>query len=199
MLIDITDIRTNQGGSLNPVICQLRVYLVEDMSMSGKEFKGTGDVQDQQWEELDNNGLIYYTENGIPRKKQYLDDMKGKDVQSLWDDIQPVVSWSTEQTSYPTQKPVRLIERIIKASSNPGDLVFDCFMGSGTTQAVAMKLGRRFIGADINLGAIQTTTKRLIGVAAELQQKQAEAAGKLDLKTEEEKKKELIDTWYTGF
>jgi hypothetical protein len=61
-----------------------------------------------------------------------------------------------------------LLERIIKASSNPGDIVFDCFMGSGTTQAVAMKLGRKFIGADINLGAIQTTTKRLLGVAAEI-------------------------------
>ncbi|WP_243113197.1 site-specific DNA-methyltransferase [Ruminococcus sp. Marseille-P6503] len=72
------------------------------------------------------------------------------------------------RTGYPTQKPETLIEKIIKASSNPGDLVFDCFMGSGTTQAVAMKLGRRFIGADINLGAIQTTTKRLISVAKEL-------------------------------
>ena len=69
---------------------------------------------------------------------------------------------------YPTQKPEALLERIIKASSNPGDIVFDCFMGSGTTQAVAMKLGRRFIGADINLGAVQTTTKRLIKVAQEL-------------------------------
>jgi len=62
-----------------------------------------------------------------------------------------------------------LISRIIKASSNPGDIVFDCFMGSGTTQAVAMKLGRRFIGADINLGAIQTTTKRLLHIASELE------------------------------
>ena len=65
---------------------------------------------------------------------------------------------------YPTEKPETILERIIKASSNPGDLVFDCFMGSGTTQAVAMKLGRRFIGADINLGAIQTTTKRLLNI-----------------------------------
>ena len=70
--------------------------------------------------------------------------------------------------AYPTQKPEALLERIIKASSNPGDLVFDCFMGSGTTQAVAMKLGRRFLGADINMGAIQTTTKRLINRAKEL-------------------------------
>lgn len=69
---------------------------------------------------------------------------------------------------YPTEKPEALLERIIKASSNPGDIAFDCFMGSGTTQAVAMKLGRRFIGADINLGAIQTTTKRLINVSRDL-------------------------------
>lgn len=72
------------------------------------------------------------------------------------------------RTGYPTQKPEALLEKLIKASSNPGDLVFDCFMGSGTTQAVAMKLGRRFIGADINLGSIQTTTKRLLGIASEL-------------------------------
>ena len=77
-------------------------------------------------------------------------------------------SASKEYLGYPTQKPEKLLERIILASTNPGDIVFDCFMGSGTTQAVAMKLGRRFIGADINLGAIQTTTKRLIGIADEL-------------------------------
>ncbi|MCM1316352.1 MAG: site-specific DNA-methyltransferase [Alistipes senegalensis] len=77
-------------------------------------------------------------------------------------------SASKEFLGYPTQKPEKLLERIIKASTNEGDIVFDCFMGSGTTQAVAMKLGRRFIGADINLGAIQTTTKRLIGIAEKL-------------------------------
>lgn len=82
--------------------------------------------------------------------------------------INPVAS---ERTGYPTQKPEALLENVIRLWSNPGDLIFDCFMGSGTTQAVAMKLGRRFIGADINLGAIQTTTKRLIKVAEELRQK----------------------------
>ena len=73
-----------------------------------------------------------------------------------------------EPLGYPTQKPETLISRVISAFSNEGDIVFDCFMGSGTTQAVAMKLGRRFIGADINLGAIQTTTKRLLSVGSEL-------------------------------
>lgn len=89
-------------------------------------------------------------------------------VGDLWE-INYINSQSTERTDYPTQKPQSLLERVIEASSNPGDLVFDCFMGSGTTQAVAMKLGRRFIGADINLGAIQTTTKRLLSVAKSLQ------------------------------
>jgi adenine-specific DNA-methyltransferase len=77
----------------------------------------------------------------------------------------------TENLFYPTQKPEHLIERILSASSNPGDLVFDCFMGSGTTQAVALKLGRRYIGADINLGAIQTTIKRLIKIDTDMRQK----------------------------
>lgn len=66
------------------------------------------------------------------------------------------------RTGYPTQKPEALLEKIIKASSNPGDIVFDCFMGSGTTVSVANRLGRRFIGADINMGSIQTTKKRLL-------------------------------------
>ncbi len=88
-----------------------------------------------------------------------------------WWNINPVNQAAKERTGYPTQKPEELLERILLASSNPGHIVFDCFMGSGTTQAVAMKLGRRFIGADINLGAIQTATKRLIKVANDLRQK----------------------------
>jgi len=82
----------------------------------------------------------------------------------IWTDIQALNPMETERTDYPTQKPEALLEKIIIATSNENDLVFDCFMGSGTTQAVAMKLGRRFIGADINLGAIQTAAKRLISV-----------------------------------
>ena len=80
--------------------------------------------------------------------------------------IATINAMAKEKENYPTQKPEELLSKIILASSNPGDIVFDCFMGSGTTQAV--KLGRRFIGADINLGSIQTTTKRLINVANEL-------------------------------
>lgn len=89
---------------------------------------------------------------------------------SFWDDIPSGGQISrNELVGYPTQKPIKLLERILKASSKPEDLVFDCFMGSGTTQAVAMKLGRRFIGADINLGSIQTTTKRLCSIQKEIE------------------------------
>ena len=95
---------------------------------------------------------------------------RGTPMTDWWTDIKvPTGPMNQEKNGYPTQKPEKLLERVIKACSNPGDLVFDCFMGSGTTQAVAMKLGRRFIGADINLGAIQTTTKRLLAVAKELE------------------------------
>lgn len=104
----------------------------------------------------DENGNVMYKMSYEKR----IDDVWRISMLQPADKVEPV--------GYPTQKPEKLIERMILASSNPGDLVFDCFMGSGTTQAVAMKLGRRFIGADINLGAIQTTTKRLLSIAAEL-------------------------------
>lgn len=126
---------------------------------------------------------IFFSANGVPRYKQYMDEMNGNPIQNLWmddmeeltienlwTDFMAISSQSEERLNYPTQKPEALLERIIKCASNPGDIVFDCFMGSGTTQAVAMKLGRKFIGADINLGAIQTTTKRLINVANELKE-----------------------------
>lgn len=73
-----------------------------------------------------------------------------------------------EVVGYPTQKPETLLERIILAYSNPGDIVFDCFMGSGTTQAVSSKYGRRYIGNDINLASVQTTSKRLLGIHDEM-------------------------------
>lgn len=113
-------------------------------------------------------GKIVYASTGQPNIKQYLDETRGTVVQSIWEDLQPVNPVSAELLNYPTQKPEALLSRIIEASSNPGDIVFDCFMGSGTTQAVAMRLGRRFIGADINLGAVQIATKRLIQIAKKM-------------------------------
>lgn len=113
-------------------------------------------------DELNSKGQIYWPKNGgIPRFKRFLDEQKGIPVQSLWDDIFAVNSQAKSDTGYPTQKPEELVNRIIESVTDKGDLVFDCFMGSGTTQAAAYSLGRRFIGSDINLGAIQTTVKRL--------------------------------------
>lgn len=115
----------------------------------------------------DGNGPYRFQGSGANIRKQYLKDSKGKALTSVWS-LPDINVMALERMDYPTQKPEKLLERIILSCSNPGDIVFDCFMGSGTTQAVAMKLGRRFIGADINLGAIQTTTKRLINIAKEI-------------------------------
>lgn len=110
-----------------------------------------------------------YGENDAESKHKNRLSKGGKVPEDWWTDLPRIQGNGLEKVGYPTQKPESVLERIIKASSNVGDFVFDPFMGSGTTQAVAMKLGRRFIGADINLGAIQTTTKRLLAVAAELE------------------------------
>ena len=114
------------------------------------------------------SGKTSFTGNTPKERIKELDE-RGKLVEDWWRDIAGIGYAHNQIVGYPTQKPEALLERIIKASSNPGDLVFDCFMGSGTTQAVAMKLGRRFIGADINLGAIHTTTKRLLNIKNELE------------------------------
>ncbi len=98
----------------------------------------------------------------------YLDEVEGDIVDSVWDDIPPVNPQAKERVDYPTQKPEALLERIIKASSNEGDLVADFFCGSGTTAAVAEKLGRKWICTDLGKFAIHTTRKRMIGVQRQL-------------------------------
>ncbi len=95
-------------------------------------------------------------------------EIQSVSINSVWKDIKPVDPKDLNaKLDYPTQKPIALLNRIIKAFSNEGDIVFDCFMGSGTTQESALRLNRKFIGADINLGAVQTTTKRLLSVISE--------------------------------
>jgi DNA modification methylase len=138
----------------------------------GRQFKDSylGDVTPETIEELRKENLLYVTSTGGYRIKHYLDEAKGTLVDNIWTDINPENSQSSLLTDYPTQKPEALLERIITFASNPGGLILDCFMGSGTTQAVAMKTGRRVIGADINEGAIQTTMKRLAGVSDSLAQ-----------------------------
>lgn len=170
----------------------------------------------ETYDNLKKQGRVRWgAEAKYPQYKTYLHELKGSVIPNIWNDINMLNPMAEERQSfnYPTQKPENLLDRIIKSSSNPGDLVFDCFMGSGTTQAVAMKLGRRFIGADINLGAVQTTSKRLLGVATELREKQTKAAKtaqipkqmELSIAAEPEveyqtaKKGEDIRTYYTGF
>lgn len=122
---------------------------------------------------VDEDGREYVLSDagGGQRVKRYLDDAisEGRHIDDVWY-IDKLNNSDKERLEYPTQKPEALIERIVRSACPDDGIVMDFFMGSGTTQAVAMKLGRRFIGADINLGAIQTTTKRLIGVADSLHQ-----------------------------
>lgn len=137
-----------------------------------QQFEEYKDAKMSRYNQVDEDGKRYAlikrvrTDGSVYYGKCYFNEA-GKKIEDVI--FEPIMaSTDRERTDYPTQKPESLIERLVKSSSNPGDLVFDCFMGSGTTQAVAMKLGRRFIGADINLGAIQTTTKRLINIANDL-------------------------------
>jgi len=112
--------------------------------------------------ELIKQGLVVQTSPGaVPQRKQYLDEGKGVAVQSLWDDIPPLQSQAKERLGYPTQKPETLLERIIRASSNEGDLVLDPFCGCGTTISVAQRLNRRWIGIDITHLAITLMKVRL--------------------------------------
>jgi len=128
-------------------------------------------------------------------------------MRDVWD-VKALFRNSQERNGYPTQKPEGILERIIRTSSNEGDLVFDFFMGSGTTPSAAMKLGRRFIGADINLGAIQTTTKRLYKQIQKLnnQEWQDELFPADEIDEEVESETELLignngepETIYSGF
>lgn len=112
-------------------------------------------------EKMDREGRIHITKTGGIRSKVYLDELPGMPAQSLWSDINAINSQAKEKEDYATQKPVALLERIIKASSNEGMLVADFFGGSGVTAAVANKLGRHFIHCDIGLNSIQTTRDRL--------------------------------------
>jgi site-specific DNA-methyltransferase (adenine-specific) len=119
-------------------------------------------VVPDELEKLDQEGRIYWPQKGgIPRYKRYLDEMPGVPLQDMWTDIQPIGSQAAERLGYPTQKPLVLLERIISASSNPGDVVLDPFCGCGTTIAAAQKLGRKWVGIDITHLAIALQKYRL--------------------------------------
>ena len=120
-------------------------------------------ISREKMEQWDKEGRLHFptSPDGRIRRKRYLDELKGEEVQSLWDDILPIGSQAQERLGYPTQKPVALLERIVSASSNPGDVVLDPFCGCGTTIAAAQKLGRHWIGIDITNLAIALQKYRL--------------------------------------
>ena len=132
-----------------------------------------GTYSEERLKKLEAEGRIKYPDNpnANPRMKNYLHEGKGVIVDNIWTDIPPVNSQAYQDTGYATQKPEALLERIIKASSNEGDLVADFFCGSGTTAAVAEKLGRKWICSDLGKFAIHTTRKRMIGVQRRLKAK----------------------------
>ena len=115
----------------------------------------------ENMQRLEDEGRIVYSRNGVPRYKIYLDESSGRPLQDIWDDVTPVHLSPTERLGYATQKPLALLERIIQASSNEGDVVLDPFCGCGTAIAAAQKLNRSWIGIDITHLAVALMKNRL--------------------------------------
>jgi site-specific DNA-methyltransferase (adenine-specific) len=120
-------------------------------------------ISREKMEQWDKEGKLHFpkTPDGRIQRKSYLDELKGEEIQSLWDDILPIGAHAQERLGYPTQKPVALLERIIQASSNEGDLVLDPFCGCGTAIVAAHKLKRRWIGIDVTHLSISLMKYRL--------------------------------------
>jgi adenine-specific DNA-methyltransferase len=134
---------------------------------TGKRWRGKLPPPGKHWQyapetldELDAKGEIYWSPNGNPRRKVYLDQSEGVAIQDIWLTLRDAHNQNIKITGYPTEKNPELLHRIISASSNEGDLVLDCFSGSGTTLAVANSLNRRWIGIDSSSAAIETTLRR---------------------------------------
>ena len=150
-----------------------RLYRLDNLTGPGGAGKGNAHYEflgvTRYWrysrenmDRLYKEGRIIQTRPGtVPQYKRYLDEMKGQPMQNLWNDISPINSQAQERLGYPTQKPVALLERIINASSNSGDVVLDPFCGCGTTIDAAETLGREWIGIDITHLAIALIKNRL--------------------------------------
>lgn len=135
---------------------------------TGKAWRGKLPPPGKHWQylpstldEMDARGEIYWSPTGNPRRKIYLENSAGIPVQDIWMDMRDAHNQNIHITGYPTEKNPALLDRIIEASSNPGDLVMDCYAGSGTTLAVASSLGRRWIGVDRSDESIRTILHRL--------------------------------------
>jgi site-specific DNA-methyltransferase (adenine-specific)/adenine-specific DNA-methyltransferase len=155
-----------------------RRYARGDLSAGGLsgggyeyEFKGIKHVwrcPKSTMERYEAEGRLHWPNEGVPRLKRYLDEFEGVSLQDVWQDIRIIHNQSKERVGYPTQKPEALVDRIIKAASNTGDIVLDVFAGSGTTCAVAEKLGRRWVGVDVGKLAIYTIQKRILNLKTEI-------------------------------
>ena len=135
---------------------------------TGKPWRGMLPPPGKHWQytpqtldEMEARGEIYWSPTGNPRRKIYFEESEGVAIQDIWNDFRDTRNQNVFVTGYPTEKNPELLERIIKASSNPGDIVLDCFCGSGTTLEAASKLDRHWIGMDNSAEALETTLKRL--------------------------------------
>jgi DNA modification methylase len=140
------------------------------------EYKGITSywrVPEDTMKRLDGENRLYFNSKGGIRLKRYLDESKGYAIQALWDDIPPINSQAKERLGYPTQKPLALLERLIAASSNPGDIILDPFCGCGTAVDAAEKLGRQWIGIDITHLSIDLIERRMKDRYPELKVKSA--------------------------
>ena len=154
-----------------------RKYMLADLTGAGIRHGETGAIwrgidvtaKNRHWirtpqdlDELDAAGQIHWPAKGtMPRMKKLLNEEMNTPVDNIWTDIPPVASRGGERLGYPTQKPLALMERIIKTSSNPNDIVLDAFCGCGTTLVAAQNLGRQWIGIDISPTACRVMAKRL--------------------------------------
>jgi len=143
-----------------------RITLPSSMKRINLTYEYKGFTPENGWmvnkdklEQMDKEGRLYWTEKGTPYRKYFMDEYEGREVTNLWDDI-PFASGG-EHMGYPTQKPIALMERIINASSNKGDVVLDAFCGCGTTLVAAQKLNRKWIGVDISPTACRVMAQRL--------------------------------------
>ncbi len=134
---------------------------------TGKPWRGMMPPPGKHWQfqpstldELDAKGEIYWSKNGNPRRKVYLDESEGVSVQDIWLDYRDAHNQMVHITGYPTEKNINLLRRIVEASSNPGDIVLDCFCGAGTTLVAADMLNRNWIGVDNSPEALRTMLQR---------------------------------------
>lgn len=148
---DLTGAGTRNGPSGQP-------WRGFDPAKIGRHWNSSPETLDRYHDE----GRIYYPAGGgMPQFKRYREDLKGKAVADIWDDIDRINPVGSERLGYPTQKPLALLERIIAASSNPGDVVLDPFCGCGTAVVAAQKLGRRWLGIDVTHLSITLMKRRL--------------------------------------